>query len=104
MVFIYSSGADQVIDVNITQGIGDRIYNTIADVLNESVGALTVSEDALVESNERLQKEIERIDDQVEQFRLSLLRKFSSLEAAISKVNNILQTLDAQQQAIAANG
>lgn len=103
LTLIYSDGTDDVIDVEMTQGIGDRMFNLLDTVLDEEIGSLQSSEQSLVDSNERFLKEINRINEQVEKFREELIRKFSDLEAAITKVNNLLLVLDAQAQAQAAS-
>lgn len=85
--------------VNVSQGLGDRIFNSLDNLLDEDVGALSVELDTLTERTDRYQEEITRIDEQVEAYRDTLVQRFSALEAAIARVNTILQSLDAQSQA-----
>ncbi len=99
LTLIYGSNDDATVDVTVTQGIADRLYNTLDNLLDEDTGAIEVELRSLSDENERIQEDINRIDEQLESFREQLLRQFSALEAAISSANTLLQTLDAQAQA-----
>lgn len=96
---IYSDTGDATVNVNISQGIGDRIYNTLDGLLEEDVGAVDIEMASLADEEERWTEEIARIDQIVADFRQRLLEQFSALETAISQANTLLQSLDAQQQA-----
>ena len=99
LVMIYASAVDNFIDLDMTQGIGDRVFNTLEDVLDEDEGFLTVEMETIEDSSVRLQEEIDRIDGIVEKYREQLLRQFSALERAISQANTLLQSLTAQANA-----
>lgn len=96
---IYSSTASTTATVNVTQGIGDRLFNALEDFLADDTGSLDTEITSLEDSSERLQKEVDRIDEQIATFREQLLKKFSALEQAITTINNLLQQLDAQTRA-----
>jgi flagellar capping protein FliD len=99
---IYASNDDSFgINVTTTQGVGDTVYNSLEDILDDDNGLLTTEENSLVDSAERLQTEIERIDEAIERYRQRLLDQFAGLEAFISQAETILQSLDAQAQAAA---
>jgi len=99
MQFIYSSTANASMNVSISQGIADRLFNSIDEVLTTDTGLVANELKSLEDRNTRLQKEIDRIDEQVDKFRETLLKKFGDMEKAIASVNSILQSLDAQAQA-----
>jgi flagellar hook-associated protein 2 len=99
LVMIYTGSATSTVNAKVSQGIGDRLFNTLEDVIEDTTGALSVDESQLTTANERFQTEIDRINEQVDRYRERLLKQYADLEAAISKVNNILQSLDAQAQA-----
>lgn len=103
MNVLYTSTDDATVNVTMTQGIADRMFNTVADSLDDQDGIVAQEVDSLDTRNERLQDDIDRIDEMIETYRMSLLERFSALEAAIASVNNILQLLDAQSEA-RANG
>jgi flagellar hook-associated protein 2 len=100
---LYTNTDDVTVNVSVTQGIADRLFNTLNDALDEEDGIVAQEISSLDERNTRLEEDIARIDEMVESFRMSLLERFSALEAAIASVNSILQLLDAQADA-RANG
>lgn len=99
LLMIYADASDATVNLTMSQGIGDRIFNTLDDVLDEDTGAITVALNALADDNERYQSEITKIDDQIATYRDQLLEKFAALEKAISAANTLLQSLDAQARA-----
>lgn len=100
---LYTDTDDVTVNLSMTQGIGDRIFNALEDALNEEDGIVSQEIQSLDDRNTRLQEDIERIDSMIENYRFSLMERFSALEAAIASVNSILQLLDAQAEA-RANG
>lgn len=99
---IYGDTVDTTANITVTQGIGDRIFNSLDSVLDEDSGAVSVEMDSLSDASVRLEEEIARIDEIVERFRQQMLEKFTALEQALSSVNTILQSLDAQANAQAS--
>lgn len=96
---IYASTDAATIDVTATQGLGDQIYNITNNALDTTNGSLKTELDSIKTADERLNDQITKINDQVEKYRQQLLDKFSALEQAISKVNTLLQSLQAQSDA-----
>lgn len=99
LTVLYTNTDDVTVNVDLTQGIGDRLYNAMESALDEDSGILSQEIQSFTERNTRLEEDIARIDAMIENFRQTLLEKFSALEAAISSVNSILQMLDAQAEA-----
>lgn len=100
LTMLYSSTDSATINVTATQGIADRIYNYVNDAtLNTDSGQLTVDINSIVESNKRLQTEIARQNDAIAKYKEQLLRRFSLLEGAVTSVNTLLASLDAQANA-----
>ncbi|MCE2927329.1 MAG: flagellar filament capping protein FliD [Rickettsiales bacterium] len=100
LVLVYAGTTSSNIAVTATQGVADRIYNITDEVLKDDVGALEVEIDNIKTADEKLEQDIKRIDEQVERLRQELVAKFSALEQAISRVNTLLQSIDANQQAL----
>jgi flagellar hook-associated protein 2 len=97
---IYSASNDVTgIGVTLTQGIGDRIWNSMKEILKEDTGLLDLETKSITDENTRLQKEIDRIDKIVERYRDQLLAEYAALEAAITTANTLLQTIAAQNAA-----
>lgn len=86
-------------DINLSQGIADRIYNTLDDTLDETTGSVAVEISSIETADTRMQAEITRIDDIVSRYRQQLLEKFANLEKAIGSINSILASLDANTNA-----
>lgn len=102
MKLIYAATGPATIDVHMTQGIADRSYNSASGALKANTGTIAVALTALTTSNAKLNKDIDQINAQVAQYQDQLVRQFSALEAAISKVNTLLSSLTAQQNAALA--
>jgi flagellar hook-associated protein 2 len=96
---IYGASGDASIDVNVSQGLGDRLFNSLDDVLKKDTGVLDVELSALSSREERAKTRISTIDQQLERYREQLLSQFSALERALTSANRLLQTLDAQANA-----
>ncbi|MCH2546199.1 MAG: flagellar filament capping protein FliD [Alphaproteobacteria bacterium] len=99
---LYTDTDDVTVNLSLTQGVADRLYNIMSVSLNDEDGIVAQEIDSLDERNVRLEEDIARIDTIVENYRFTLLERFSALEAAISSVNSILQLLDAQAEARSA--
>lgn len=98
LTVIFGSDDAAVVNLSMSQGIADKLYNTITDALS-STGIVTQQIESIKSRNTRIEEDIARIDEQIETYRESLLQKYSKLESAISSVNNILMLLDAQAEA-----
>lgn len=96
--FVYGSGADATINISMTQGLADRIYNELDRALAAD-GSVNGAIDGLQAQEDRNKTEITKIDDFIEGYRERLLVQYSALEAALSKANNLLSLLDAQANA-----
>lgn len=96
---LYSAAGDATMNVSITQGMGDRLYNLMDSILNATDGSLTTTLSQMADQEARNKTEITKIDDSVEKYRTQLTDKFASLEAALTKANQLLSLLDAQAQA-----
>ncbi len=68
-------------------------------MLTTDDGALLLEYESLQEKEDDLQARIDKINEQVEKFTITLLLQFAAMENAISKVNSLLQALDANQEA-----
>lgn len=96
---IYAGSEDSVSTIHITKGIASLIYNSTNNYLTVDTGAVDVELEALQDSTTKLQDDIDDINEQVEKFREQLLIKFGELERAISTVNTLLESLQAQADA-----
>lgn len=99
LTLIFSSTSNATVHLNMSQGIGDRVFNAIDDLLDEDVGAITNALTKIEDDETRYQKEIDKIDATIEKFRQQLLDKFAALEKAVSQANSLLQSIQANVDA-----
>ena len=96
--FVYGSASDAVINITLTQGIGDRLYNELDRVLAPD-GSVITAIDGLQDQEDRNKLEITKIDAFIEGYRDRQLELYAALEAALSRSNQLLSLLDAQANA-----
>ncbi len=99
LVMIYAGQAVASINVTTTQGIADKAFNVVNEPAKTDSGIITAELEALQEDDIKLTEEIRRIDEQVAIFREQLLAKFQALESALSRINTLLQSLEAEASA-----
>lgn len=104
LTLIYTGDGTDVIDVSVSQGVADRIYNAVDDFV-KSGGLIDTETTTLTDSSTRLQQEIDNLNSKIDEERLKLLDKFSLLESIIDQSNQLIAFLDAQLKAFfASNG
>jgi len=96
---IYASTTAGTSTINFTQGVAALTYNTSDAATETNTGTLALALKGLEEQNTKLSSDITQINTQVDQYREQLLAKFAALEQAISRVNNLLQSLSADSDA-----
>lgn len=97
--FVFAAAGDATINVTLTQGYGDRFFNLVSSFTDVAGGTLVTELDTLNNNKTRNTTEITSIDEKIVQFREQLVQQYASLEAALSRANNLLQLLDAQANA-----
>ncbi len=100
---IYASTSAATIHATITQGMADRLYNLMDGITDTTSGTLTQTVSALTDQENRNKDQIDQINSQADTYRDTLTQQYADLEAALSKANNLLDLLDAQQKAAVAN-
>lgn len=97
---IYSGDGTDTINVELSQGIGDRLFNLLDGVLEEDDGLVDVAVDTLSDQNEDLQSEIDDLNEQIENFRQTLVLQFTALEESITQINVLLGFLETNNQSV----
>lgn len=95
--FIYTGDGSESIDVSITQGIADRIFN-IVDSYTEDGGLIDLEVDSITDRNDNLGEEVITLEARLEVYVQGLISTYSALESAVQGFNSILLLLDAQAQ------
>ena len=103
MIYIPKTSTDSI-NISITQGIGDRINNLTDTYLTPTTGLLDLKVNELntdvTNQNTASTAEQQKITD----YQTELYNQYSALDAAVSKVNSLLQLLDAQDKARTSSG
>lgn len=100
--FAWVGSGSTTIDVEVSQGIADRLYNALDATLTPG-GSLARAGDELGRTNTAYREEIARITERAERARAALIEKFRRMEAALSLANTLLGQVRAQMDAMAAN-
>lgn len=82
------------ISVKLSQGIGDRLYNSI-EGLTGSDGLVTSELSTLNAQNDDYADEIAAIDVRIEEYRQSLIEKFARMEEALTLSKQLLDQVKA---------
>lgn len=96
---IYAVDGDATINVNITQGFGDRLFNALEGFANPTTGTLGNAIKEIDSQTERNVKEIAKIDDFLVGYRERLINQYAQLESALTRSNQLLALLGAQADA-----
>lgn len=99
LVVIYGESTSASATLTMTQGIADKLWNTLDGVLKDTTGLLATDTDAVSANTTRLNDEISRLNEQNDRYREQLVTKFTNLESALSSINSLLTALNAQDQA-----
>ena len=102
--FYYSGADSEIINITISQGIADKIYNIIQDLLIVSPinGQTTLNQSInyLMNDNRNKRIRIEQQTKKLEEYENKLEDKYSKMEIGLAKSNAILNVLDAQSKAM----
>jgi flagellar hook-associated protein 2 len=96
--FIFAGSSDTSINVTLSYGIGDRVYNSLNSTLATG-GSMETALTQIDDQKTRNTTEITKIDDYLVTYRDQLLNTYSQLEAALTRANQLLSLLDAQANA-----
>jgi flagellar hook-associated protein 2 len=101
--FLWTGKGSTTIDVEVSQGIADRVYNFVGPTTDMLNGSITQAIDSLKDINGNYSKQIERIEDRALRARELLLERFTAMEAAMSLANTMLTQIRAQIDAMTAD-
>jgi flagellar hook-associated protein 2 len=100
-IFYYGDGTDTA-TIDLSVGIAERLYNIIENAIAPSTGLIDNAVKIIEKNAKDTSVQIESMTIRLNEFRTNLIAKYSRVEEAISKVNNILMLLDAQARAAEA--
>ncbi|AZL14955.1 flagellar filament capping protein FliD [Rickettsiales endosymbiont of Stachyamoeba lipophora] len=96
-IYYYGSGVLNA-DISFSQGIADRIYNFLEEVLTEE-GMLDLRVESVIDSSRMNNQEIEKKNREIKEYRNRLIEKYAKMEKTIDEFNTVLMMIDAQNDA-----
>lgn len=97
---IWSGRGSASIDLAVSPGLADQLYNALDTALDQSDGPLQRSADELAAANRDAAVRIAQIEDRASRARELLIQRLSAMESALSLANTMLTQLRAQMDAM----
>lgn len=91
---------DATVDITVSQGIADKLYNALEETLNLSKGPIQKAIEELGGANKAYATQIAQIDERAQATRARLIEKFTAMESALSLANTMLTQVRAQMDAM----
>src|SRR5262249_25966036 len=82
---IYSGSGHDNMTVDVTQGIGDQMYNTLSNFLTPTTGLIDEEISSLNTENTNTQTDVDNMNAQITTYQQDLLNQYSQLESFISQ-------------------
>ena len=99
---IWTGHGDATIDVAVSQGVADRLYNALDEALASDNGPLEQAMAHVRAENAANARQIARIDDRATAARERLIARFTAMESALSAANAMLEQIRSQMDAYGA--
>jgi len=97
--FFWSGTGSESVTVDLSQGIADRLWNRLEEVLDPLKGELQEVTTTLDETSAGYLEDIERIELRAANARDLLIERFAAMEETLSLANTMLEQLKAQTAA-----
>ena len=97
---IWTGSGDASIEVGVSQGVADRLYNAIGQSLDLFDGPVQQAIDRLGETSTSYTRQIERIEERATRARERMIERLAAMEAALGLANTMLSQLRAQMDAM----
>lgn len=91
----YVGTTNASLDVDLGQGLADRLYNLVDSYSNTTDGILQDRVTRLSNYDDTLQMKSDRIKERAEAYRETLIEKYAAMEAKISSANSLLAQIQA---------
>jgi flagellar hook-associated protein 2 len=96
---IWTGSGSAAIDMRVSPGVADRLYNALDQVLDLTGGPLQRAMGELDAANSDYGKRIDQINERADQARKRLMARFSAMESALSLAKTMLTQVRAQMDA-----
>lgn len=91
----FGTGTD-LANINLTLGVAEKSYQSTEDVINPKDGVLKGAFKYLSDQTKEQEATMKLREKDMEDYRRLLVKQFAKVEEAVSKVNTLIQFLDAQ--------
>jgi flagellar hook-associated protein 2 len=96
---IWTGSGSAAIDMRVSPGVADRLYNALDQVLDLTGGPLQRAMGELDAANSDYGRRIDQINERADQARKRLMARFSAMESALSLAKTMLTQVRAQMDA-----
>jgi flagellar hook-associated protein 2 len=96
---IWTGSGSAAVDMRVSPGVTDRLYNALDQVLDLTGGPLQRAMGELDAANSDYGKRIDQINERADQARKRLMARFSAMESALSLAKTMLTQVRAQMDA-----
>jgi flagellar hook-associated protein 2 len=93
--FVYTGGTSQSIDVSVSSGIAEKLYNVADSASNTTDGSLESLIDNLTDADSDLEARSDDIRSQAETYRTTLTARYARYQAAIETAESTKSYLEA---------
>ncbi len=97
---IWSGRGSAAIDMQVSPGLADQLFNALDDALDQVDGPIQKSLDELDAANRDHARRIEAIEERATRARDLLIERLSAMESALSLANTMLTQVRAQMDAM----
>lgn len=95
LTFAYVGATSKTINISLTQGLADQIYNAMDGYANTTSGTIQSAILQIEGTNTQLDTEADRIRERAEAFRENQIAKYATMETKIQAAENLLKTVRA---------
>ena len=92
---IWTGTGSTTISVHSSQGLADKAYEQLTNVLDETDGRLTKEIADIADQSTKAQTDIDKITERTERYREQLVAKFAAMETALGQANAMLAQIKA---------
>lgn len=99
MELTWVGSGSATIDVTASQGIADKLYESLEPVLSTSTGSISTTISDLTDQDSDYQDKIDDITTRAEAYRDTLVSKYAAMESTLAALKTLLDSVKAQTDA-----
>jgi len=95
LTFVYAGTTSATVNIDLNQGIADRLYNALDDYSSTTAGRVQDAIDTLDQTDTKLNTESDTIRERADAYRSKLVDRYATMESNISAANLLLKQVKA---------